>query len=70
MTYKYVKAQWPGSGDDTTQIKRLIDETFLDEDGNTIVKKIESFIPFDEDNIDYQEYKTWLNAGNTPEAAD
>ena len=26
-------------------------------------------IPFDEGNIDYIEYKAWLNAGNTPEAA-
>tara|TARA_A100001391_G_scaffold65936_2_gene41670 strand:+ start:1874 stop:2068 length:195 start_codon:yes stop_codon:yes gene_type:complete len=27
-------------------------------------------IPFDESNIDYQEYKLWLADGNTPEAAD
>ena len=28
-----------------------------------------SCIPFDEGNFDYQEYKEWLAAGNTPEAA-
>ena len=27
-------------------------------------------IPFDELNIDYQEYKLWLADGNPPEAAD
>ena len=27
-----------------------------------------SCIPFDEGNSDYQEYKEWLAAGNTPEA--
>jgi hypothetical protein len=27
-------------------------------------------IPFAPDNTDYQEYLKWLEAGNTPEAAD
>ena len=27
-------------------------------------------IPFDDDNEQYREYKTWLEAGNTPEASD
>jgi len=27
-------------------------------------------IPFDPDNIDYQEYLEWVGEGNTPEAAD
>jgi len=27
-------------------------------------------IPFDDDNIDYVEYKEWLAAGNSPDAAD
>ncbi len=55
MTYKYVKAQWPGTGNDTTQIKRKADN---------------AFIPFDPENTDYQEYLEWKDAGNTPEAAD
>tara|TARA_R100001086_G_C11657074_1_gene209054 strand:- start:81 stop:257 length:177 start_codon:yes stop_codon:yes gene_type:complete len=29
-----------------------------------------SYIPFDPDNIDYQEYLTWVAEGNTPEEAD
>jgi hypothetical protein len=27
-------------------------------------------IPFDEANVDYQEYQRWLEAGNTPLPAD
>ena len=38
-----------------------------DVDGNAITP---SFIPFDETNTDYEEYKLWLADGNTPEAAD
>ena len=29
-----------------------------------------AFIPFDLANTDYQEYLKWLEAGNTPEAAE
>ena len=29
-----------------------------------------AFIPFDPANTDYQAYLKWLDAGNTPEAAD
>ena len=29
-----------------------------------------SFIPFDSDNKDYQEYLEWKAAGNTPDPAD
>lgn len=29
-----------------------------------------AFIPFDLANTDYQAYLKWLDAGNTPEAAD
>lgn len=30
----------------------------------------EAYIPFDPANTDYQAYLKWLDAGNTPEAAD
>ena len=33
-------------------------------------KDTNSYIPFDDANTDYIEYKAWLEAGNTPEAAD
>ena len=29
-----------------------------------------AFIPFDPQNVDYQQYLAWLEAGNTPEPAD
>ena len=29
-----------------------------------------AFIPFDADNIDYQEYLEWVEEGNQPEPAD
>jgi len=29
-----------------------------------------TWIPFAEDNTDYQEYLEWVAAGNTPDAAD
>lgn len=29
-----------------------------------------TFIPFDEDNTDYQEYLKWIAKGNTPESAE
>jgi len=34
------------------------------------VNGVESFIPLDEDNTDYQEYLEWVAEGNTAEAAD
>ena len=44
-----------------------------DED-NTIMKIDDAggvlFVPLDSTNYDYLKYKEWLDAGNTPEAAD
>ena len=34
------------------------------------VNSVESFIPFDEANTDYQAYLLWVSEGNTAEAAD
>ena len=38
---------------------------------NTVNKYVDGkqqwCIPFDDDNVDYQEYKEWLDAGNTTE---
>ncbi len=35
-----------------------------------VVRRTEdnAFIPFDEGNRDYQEYKQWLEAGNEPDS--
>lgn len=39
---------------------------------STCVKRLEDsvFIPFDEDNFDYQEYLKWVAEGNEPLPAD
>jgi hypothetical protein len=29
-----------------------------------------AFIPFDPDNVDFQQYQKWLSEGNTPTPAD
>ena len=44
-------------------------------DGNEITdhilrKEDNASIPFDPDNIDYQEYLAWVAEGNTPDPAD
>ena len=40
-------------------------------DAKTILRKEDSaFIPFDSDNVDYQEYLKWVAEGNTPEESD
>ena len=35
-----------------------------------VLKDGTSSIPFDPDNTDYQQYLTWLEAGNQPEPAE
>ena len=39
---------------------------------DVVVKRLSdnAFIPFDDDNKDYVEYKEWLASGNTPDPAD
>jgi hypothetical protein len=37
---------------------------------NQVIKDERSFIPFDPDNTDYQQYLAWLEAGNQPLPAD
>ena len=55
ISYKKVKDSY---GDELTVIQKSEDGVF------------KCSIPFSDGNIDYQEYKEWLAAGNTPEAAD
>ncbi len=54
MTYKYIKNDVEG-GNYTTCIQRIVDL---------------ASIPFDPNNIDYQEYLKWVAEGNTPDPAD
>ena len=42
-------------------------DTVLKADDDT---NFNTSIPYDTNNIDYQEYLEWKDAGNTPEAAD
>ena len=55
MTYTYKKVKDFDGVDSTTMILR---------------KEDHAFIPFDEANIDYQEYLAWVAEGNTAEEAD
>lgn len=55
MTYKLIKNPRTGNTDQCVQYT----------DSSNVVK----FIPYDEENSDYIEYKAWLDAGNTPDPA-
>ena len=58
--------------------KKIADETRTKKDGTTetIVvtairrKSDNAWIPFNEENVDYQAYLAWVAEGNTAEAAD
>ena len=60
MTYTYKKI--PDYDDSGNKIGDCIDQILRKEDN--------AIIPFDEGNRDYQEYKSWLAEGNTPQEAD
>ena len=60
MTYTYKKI--PDYDDSGNKIGDCTDQILRKEDY--------AIIPFDEGNRDYQEYKSWLAEGNTPQEAD
>ena len=49
---------------------KLIKNSFTKELSSVLRIADNSFIPFDPDNTDYQQYLKWVEAGNTPEPAD
>ena len=59
MTYTYKKI--PDYDDSGNKIGDCTDQILRKEDN--------AIIPFDEGNRDYQEYKSWLAEGNTPQEA-
>ena len=56
----------------TNPIYKLTKNSITDETESVkiTIKGVESFIPVDNDNINYQEYLKWVEEGNTAEAAD
>jgi len=42
----------------------------LTKNPNMVLKNGSLFIPFDQNNADYQVYLKWVEEGNTPEQAD
>ena len=57
MTINYKLMNDPIKGTPEPVVKKIVDGAI-------------SFIPFDDGNTDYIEYKNWLAEGNTPESAD
>ena len=57
--------QYKGGMDDSVITNMIMQ--IKDANGNSITPR---FIPFDEGNIDYQEYLAWVSEGNTAETAD
>jgi len=50
---------------------KLVNPIFEGSAVNTVHRLIDNtFIPFDPENTDYQEYLKWLEEGNTPLPAD
>jgi len=49
---------------------KLIKNPFTGETTTVLRLSDNACIPFDPDNVDYQEYLKWIAAGNTPTSAD
>jgi hypothetical protein len=49
---------------------KLIKNPFTNETTTVLRLSDSACIPFDPDNVDYQEYLKWIAAGNTPTPAD
>lgn len=48
---------------------KLLKDTRTDE-VNSVLRSDGWSIPFDEANVDFQQYQLWLSEGNVPEPAD
>ena len=49
---------------------KLVNDSLTGEQANLVVKDGTTWIPFDEENMDYQRYLAWLAEGNEPLPAD